>query len=254
YGLNLLCGDDERLRTLVPRISRRVLTYGAAQDANFRMQHLGRRGASLQSFSVTHNGKAIGEFDLAVPGVHNALNATAGVAVGVEFDIPADKIASALREFHGVDRRFQRKGSVNGIDIVDDYGHHPTEIKATLAAAQQCGYKRIHVIFQPHRYTRTRDLMQQFATAFDSADSIIVLDVYAASEEPIPGVTGEALASEIAKHHRRVEYCPSFEAAIARAIESASPGDLIMTLGAGNVVQLAPMLIDALGTTATQPS
>jgi UDP-N-acetylmuramate--alanine ligase len=128
--------------------------------------------------------------------------------------------------------------------VVDDYGHHPTEIKATLSAARECGYKRVHVIFQPHRYTRTRDLMQEFVTAFDDADTLTVLDIYAASEQPIPGVSGEALAEAIARRHQSSAYVPSFDAAIARALTNAERGDMILTLGAGNVSQIGPMILN----------
>ena len=134
----------------------------------------------------------LGEFRLHVPGVHNVLNATAAIAVGIGLDIKADDIRAALENFRGVDRRFQLRGKAAGVSVIDDYGHHPTEIRATLAAARQCGFGKIHVIFQPHRYTRTRDLMDEFATAFEDADSLAVLDIYAASEAPIEGVTGEA--------------------------------------------------------------
>jgi len=149
-----------------------------------------------------------------------------------------------LATFRGVDRRFQTKGTVAGVTVVDDYGHHPTEIVATLQAARECGYQRIHVIFQPHRYTRTRDLMTEFAQAFAAADSVQVLDIYAASEDPIPGVTGAALAAEIA--NCQAEYAPSVAQAIASVVARATPGDLIITQGAGSVSSIAPLLLEAL--------
>jgi UDP-N-acetylmuramate--alanine ligase len=258
YGLNLLCIDDARLRTLIPRISRRVATYGTSTDAEFRLATIERgQNGALQRFAIEYKKSRFGEFELVVPGRHNALNATAAVAVGAEFDIPPAAIAQGLREFRGVDRRFQRKGIVGGVTVVDDYGHHPTEIRATLAAARDCGFNRIHVIFQPHRYSRTRDLMDDFSTAFADADSLQVLDIYAASEEPIPGITGDVLASRILEAHGGdVEYAAGFEAAVHRAAALSQTGDLILTLGAGNVVQVGPMVLDRLqrNLSATSPA
>jgi UDP-N-acetylmuramate--alanine ligase len=196
---------------------------------------------------VTFRDKDLGEFRLHVPGLHNVLNATAAIAVGVGLDIPVPQIQEALENFRGVDRRFQVRGQVAGITVIDDYGHHPTEIRATLAAAKQCGYRKIHVIFQPHRYTRTRDLMDDFATAFGDADSLQVLDIYAASEQPIEGVKGEALAQRISENgSASAKYAGSFEDAVAAAIGNAQEGDMILTLGAGSVSQLAPMLLEKL--------
>ncbi len=249
YGLNILCADDPGLRKLMPRISRRVTTYGTSADADFCLTQLERRGqaGALQRFSVNYKGKRLGEFELMVPGRHNALNATAAVAVGIGLDISADDISQALREFRGVDRRFEIKGTENGVTVVDDYGHHPTEIRATLAAARQCGYRRVHVIFQPHRYTRTRDLAADFAMAFSDADSVAVLDIYAASEEPIDGIDGASLAKSIsAQHSGAVAYSSSFDAAISSICERASAGDLVMTLGAGNVVQIGPRVLASI--------
>jgi UDP-N-acetylmuramate--alanine ligase len=201
----------------------------------------------VSSFSVTFRDKDLGEFRLHVPGLHNILNATAAIAVGVGLDIPAPQIQEALENFRGVDRRFQVRGRVGGITVIDDYGHHPTEIRATLAAAKQCGYRKIHVIFQPHRYTRTRDLMEEFATAFSDADSLEVLDIYAASEEPIQGITGETLAQRISETgNASAQYAGSFEDAVLAGVATAQEGDMILTLGAGSVSQLAPMLLEKL--------
>jgi len=206
----------------------------------------------LSRFSVTYKEKGgrekdLGTFTLHVPGLHNILNATAAIAVGTALDISADHIRFALDNFRGVDRRFQLKGKAAGVTVVDDYGHHPTEIRATLAAARQCGFRRIHVIFQPHRYTRTRDLMDEFSTAFADADSLFLLDIYPASEKPIPGITSEALAQRIARAGKRdVVYVPSFGDAIDEATAVAQPGDLILTLGAGSVSQLGPSILEKL--------
>jgi UDP-N-acetylmuramate--alanine ligase len=193
-----------------------------------------------------YRGADLGEFTLHVPGTHNVLNATAAIAVGIGLDIGVDAIRTALDQFRGVDRRFQLRGCAAGVSVIDDYGHHPTEIKATLAAARQCGFRKIHVIFQPHRYTRTRDLMEEFTTAFNDADSLFVLDIYAASEKPIEGITGEALAQRINASGKNAEYAKSFDAAITSATIAAHDGDMILTLGAGSVSQLGPMILEKL--------
>jgi UDP-N-acetylmuramate--alanine ligase len=172
------------------------------------------------------------------------LNATAAVAVGLQLGIAPDKIAEGLETFRGVDRRFQIKGKVRGVTVVDDYGHHPTEVRATLAAAKECGFGRVLVLFQPHRYTRTRDLMDEFGKAFVDADFVSVLDIYAASESPIPGISGEGLA--LAIEGPEVEYAESMQAGVERLAGEARDGDLILTLGAGSVSQAGAMLLEGL--------
>ena len=240
-----------------PNREREGHDFNRAERQSFRPGALAPEGSSAQpplvnSFSVKFHGKDLGEFSLHVPGLHNVLNATAAIAVGVGLDIPVANIREALENFRGVDRRFQIRGEAGGITVIDDYGHHPTEIRATLAAARQCGYRKIHVIFQPHRYTRTRDLMDEFATAFADADSLIVLDIYAASEQPIEGITGEVLASRIAQEgNREIEYASSFEDAVASAAAKADAGDMILTLGAGSVSQLGPMVLEQLNVNAS---
>jgi UDP-N-acetylmuramate--alanine ligase len=186
----------------------------------------------------------LGPFELHVPGRHNVLNATAAVAIAHQLEVDSLKIAEGISRFRGVDRRFQLRGQAHGVAVVDDYGHHPTEIRATLAAARECGYKRIHVVFQPHRYTRTHDLLEQFSSAFTYADTVTVLPIYAASETPIPGITAELLANKI--EGPQVEFAPDFTTAIAGVIAKAREGDLILTLGAGSVSQLAPQIVAAL--------
>jgi UDP-N-acetylmuramate--alanine ligase len=186
-----------------------------------------------------------------VPGRHNVLNATAAVAAGIGLDLPPEKIAEALSQFRGVDRRFQIKGKIAGVTVVDDYGHHPTEIRATLAAARECGFAKIHVIFQPHRYTRTRDLVEEFAGAFRHADVLQVLDIYAASEEPIDGVTAQHLVERIREAGTNAEYCGTFIDAAKAAAHNANQGDVILTLGAGSVYQIGPMVLDELRKRAT---
>jgi UDP-N-acetylmuramate--alanine ligase len=201
----------------------------------------------LSRFHVSYREKDLGEFTLHVPGVHNVLNATAAIAVGVGLDVGMDEIRAALEQFRGVDRRFHLRGRVAGVSVIDDYGHHPTEIKATLAAARQCGFRKIHVVFQPHRYTRTRDLIEEFATAFDDADTLFVLDIYAASEKPIEGISGEALARTIhEKSGRSADYVSSFADVVSAAAAVAEDGDMILTLGAGSVSQLGPTILEKL--------
>jgi UDP-N-acetylmuramate--alanine ligase len=273
YGMIVACNDDPVLRRMFPKIGRRMVSYGTRKGSDFHIGLNARESCSpgrprpagpgvdarpytipagfpssaTSSFAVKYRGNDLGEFRLHVPGVHNVLNATAAIAVGVGLEVPVLRIREALENFRGVDRRFQLRGKVAGVAVVDDYGHHPTEIRATLAAARQCGYRKIHVIFQPHRYTRTRDLMDEFATAFSDADSLFMLDIYPASEQPIEGITGEALARKVREvGNREAVYAGSFEDAVTAAASNAVEGDMILTLGAGSVSQLAAMLLEKL--------
>jgi UDP-N-acetylmuramate--alanine ligase len=250
YGTVVVCNDDEPLRNLIPNVQRRVVTYGMREDSDFRILDVdaaAKNGAPGSRFKVEYRGQSLGEFHLHVPGIHNVLNATAAVAVGVGLEIGVEKVRAALDSFRGVDRRFQLRGQVNGISVIDDYGHHPTEIKATLSAARHCGYERIHVIFQPHRYTRTQALLKEFGTAFSDADSVLVLDIYPASEQPIPGVTAEAVVGEIGKvRNSSAQHVGSFADAVSAIVAIARPGDAILTLGAGSVSQLGPQVLEAL--------
>ena len=245
YGAVTACIDNPQLAAILPRAKRRVFTYGTAREADYRLQPLPGDASCSSRFQVTAASGTLGPFELHVPGRHNVLNATAAVAIAHQLAVPADRIAAGIRNFRGVDRRFQLRGKARGVSVVDDYGHHPTEIKATLAAARECGFKRIHVVFQPHRYTRTADLMDRFATAFTDADSVFVLPIYAASEQPIPGVTAERLVERI--EGPKVRFVADFPAAIEAATAAAADGDLILTLGAGNVSQLAPQIVERLG-------
>src|SRR5581483_8427854 len=250
YGTVIACVDDARLRALLPRVSRRVVTYGTAEGTDFRVLDTGlqSRGSDcLSRFRVRYQGSDLGEFRLHVPGAHNVLNAAAAVAVGVGLDLKLDDVRAGLETFRGVDRRFQMRGEASGVTVVDDYGHHPTEIRATLAAARQCGYQRVLVIFQPHRYTRTQALLEEFGRAFGDADEVFVLDIYAASEQPIAGVTGERVAEAVTNAAGRARYVTSFTEAAEAAAAAASPGDLVLTLGAGNVSQIGPMVLEKLG-------
>ena len=254
YGAVTACIDNPQLAAILPRARRRIFTYGTASEADFRLEFLVAAPVSPGSaesgqirfarFQVHTAAGTLGPFELRVPGRHNVLNATAAVAIARQLEVPADKIAEGLNHFRGVDRRFQLRGVARGVTVVDDYGHHPTEIRATLAAARECGHRKIQVVFQPHRYTRTRDLMDEFCNAFTGADTVFVLPIYAASEEPIPGVTAESLAENI--EGDCIHFVPDFPAAIAAAVAAAGEGDLILTLGAGSVSQLAPLILAAL--------
>jgi len=244
YGAVTACIDNALLRSILPQARRRVITYGTAAEADYRLEFLEFGRAGVSRFMVQTAQGPMGPFELHKPGRHNVLNATAAVAIGRQLDMPEEKIAEGLRNFRGVDRRFQVRGTARGVTVVDDYGHHPTEIRATLAAARECGHTRIHVIFQPHRYSRTLDLMDEFGGAFKDADTVTVLPIYAASEEPIPGVTGEKLAEKIVGP--KVAYAADFGTGEAVVTGDAKDGDLILTLGAGSVSQLAPQILAAI--------
>ena len=252
YGMIVACNDDPVLRKLLPQVQRRVVTYGTRRGSDFlikpgTIEKLPGEHRPLSHFRVRFEGKDLGEFSLHVPGTHNILNATAAVAVGIGLDLPVESIHAALENFRGVDRRFQLRGRAAGVSVVDDYGHHPTEIRATLAAARQCGFGKVHVIFQPHRYTRTKALMEEFGEAFRDADTLAILDIYAASEQPIEGVSGEALAAHIRQTAAQdARYMPSFAEAADWVSSQAEEGDMILTLGAGSVSQLGPIILDKL--------
>ena len=251
YGAVTACVDNPLLAAILPRAHRRVFTYGVAAEADYRLEFVDAQKdsstagkGSFARFQVVTALGPLGPLELHVPGRHNVLNATAAVAIAHQLGVDAEKIALGLSHFRGVDRRFQLRGTARGVTVVDDYGHHPTEIRATLAAARECGHKKIHVVFQPHRFSRTLDLLDQFVGAFRDADTVIVLPIYAASEEPIPGVTAERLAARI--EGPQVQFAPDFPAAIAAVAAQAQEGDLILTLGAGSVSQLGPQILAAL--------
>jgi UDP-N-acetylmuramate--alanine ligase len=250
YGAVVACLDNPLLAAVLPRVARRVFTYGTSTQADYIVRVLPASATSdgvRSRFEVAADGAVLGPFELHVPGRHNVLNATAAVAIASQLEMSGERIAAGLAAFRGVDRRFQVKGCVRGIAVVDDYGHHPTEIVATLRAARECHYAHVHVIFQPHRYTRTRDLLEDFARAFDQADTVEVLDIYAASEEPIPGIGAAAIVRAArAAGHPAIDYAPGFEEAVVRVCERARDGDVILTLGAGNVAQVAPLVLARL--------
>jgi UDP-N-acetylmuramate--alanine ligase len=260
YGMVVACNDDAPLRRLFKLVRRRMVTYGTRKDSDFRIKlrqpvTASRENRPTSRFEVSYRGVNLGEFTLHVPGVHNVLNAAAAIAVGTGLEIRPEEIRGALESFRGVDRRFQLRGTFAGVAVVDDYGHHPTEIRATLAAARQCGYRKNHVIFQPHRFSRTQLLMDEFATAFEQADSLFIVDIYAASEPPIEGVTSEGLARTVReKGNPAAQYACSFEDAVRSVTAVAESGDMILTLGAGSVSQLGPMILERLEAKAALPS
>ena len=245
YGACVACLDNELLAGILPRVRRRVFTYGATTRADYVFRLLPQAGDARSRFEVAADGKVLGPFELHVPGLHNVSNATAAIAIASQLDMAPEAIAQGLKNFRGVDRRFQIKGCVRGVTVIDDYGHHPTEILATLRAAKDCNYRRVHMIFQPHRYTRTRDLMAEFAACFDDASTVEILDIYAASEEPIPGISAQALVKRVGRSG--VEYAASAEEAVAKVVARADEGDAILTQGAGNVSGIAPLVLEGLG-------
>ena len=235
YGAAVLCLDDANVQAIIPRIERRIITYGTSNQADLVASHL-----EFPDFGsrcrVRYKGHSLGSLHLQIPGKHGILNAMAAVATALELEIPFEKIGSALASFQNADRRFQIRGNKNNILVVDDYGHHPTEIVATLSAARNACDRRIVAVFQPHRYSRTRALTEEFARAFNHADSVLVLPIYAAGEESIPGVTAEMLVDQMKQFgHRDARFVPDFAAARQVLREQLRDGDLLLTLGAGDV-------------------
>ena len=246
YGTIVLCLDDQNVQAIIPEIARRTVSYGLAAQADVSAWQIQADSNFETEFGVRAFGKEMGQMKLAVPGLHNVYNALATIAVGLDLNIKFEEIAGALREFRGAERRFQIKGEKSGILVVDDYGHHPTEIKTTLDAARTSG-RRVLTLFQPHRYTRTRDLLEDFARSFYGADVLLVSDIYAASEDPIEGVNSAALVEAIKRFgHRDVEYVGGLVNAPGRIREIAEAGDLVLTLGAGNVWQAGEELLKLL--------
>jgi UDP-N-acetylmuramate--alanine ligase len=256
YGAAVVCLDDPNIQRMLPRMTdKRVITYGLEASADLTGRRLGFAGM-CSTFEVLHRGSLLGPMSLRVPGRHNVLNALAATAVGLDLEVPFDRIQHALEGFEGVHRRFQIRGEARGVLVVDDYGHHPAEIRATLAAAKAGFDRRVITVFQPHRYSRTQLLRNDFLTAFYQSDVLIVMDIYAAGEAPIPGVHSRDLADGIAAHgHREVLYLGSDRAAIVDYLcESTRAGDLVLTLGAGDVGQLGGELLERLDDGSGTPS
>jgi UDP-N-acetylmuramate--alanine ligase len=246
YGTIVLCLDDQNVQAIIPQLTRRTISYGSAAQADVSGSQINLNASFGSEFTVRAFGADLGRVRLSVPGLHNIQNALAAIAVGLDLDMKFEDIAEALAEFRGAERRFQIKGEKAGVLVVDDYGHHPTEIKATLAAARTSG-RRVVTLFQPHRYSRTRDLADEFARSFYGADLLLISDIYAASEDPIEGITSGALAEQVERFgHRHVEYIGALSGAATRLKEIAKPGDLVLTLGAGNVYQAGDELLRIL--------
>ncbi len=235
YGTTVLCMDDEHVRDILPGIKRRTITYGINRAADYQARNISIKGASSR-YDIYYRGEKLGDIELNVPGLFNVYNSMAAFAVGRELDMDCLRIHEGLKAFTGVHRRLEVKGRVNDITVVDDYGHHPTEIVATLAAAKQVWRDRLIVVFQPHRYTRTRALFKEFLTAFYDADVLVIMDIYAASEAPIEGVNSRKLFEGIQnKGHKQVLYLGGPDRVVDYLLETAKPGDAIITQGAGNV-------------------
>jgi UDP-N-acetylmuramate--alanine ligase len=243
YGTVVLCLDDESVQAIIPRITRRSVSYGLAAQADVSAWQIQFNTEFGSEFRVRAFGEEVGSIRLAVPGRHNVYNALATIAVGLDLNIEFETMAEALAEFLGAERRFEIKGKKNDILVVDDYGHHPTEIKATLEAARSAG-RRVVTLFQPHRFTRTRDLMDDFARSFYGADVLLITDIYAASEDPIEGITAKVMADNVERFgHRHVEYVGALSNAAPRLKQVVQPGDLVLTLGAGSVWQAGEELL-----------
>jgi UDP-N-acetylmuramate--alanine ligase len=242
YGLAVLCLDHPVVQEILPRIRRRHVTYGMSPQADYSARNIAYQGLQT-SFEVFHQRKPLGEFTVRMPGEHNVLNTLAVIAIADELGVPLDVMKDALQTFGGVARRFTVVAKPNGISLVDDYGHHPAEVQATLKAARRAYQERVIVAFQPHRYTRTQNLFGEFARAFNDADLVFLTDVYPAGEAPIPGINSETLAKAMREHgHQAVEYVPDREQLIARLARLARPGDVVISLGAGDINKvLAPI-------------
>lgn len=251
YGLAVLCVDDEWIRGALPRVVKRYQTYGLHErpgcpPPDFRAVDITLKQWETE-FRAYFKGKSLGPFRLALPGVHNVSNALAAIAIGIELDVPVDLVRKGLAAFTGVERRFHLRGEKGGIMVVDDYGHHPTEIRATLEAAKQGWGRRVVVLFQPHRYSRTRDLMTDFVHAFDQADAVFITDIYPAGETAIPGVSGERLAETVRSSGAcEVVWIERKEELAKRVLPSLKSGDMVMTLGAGDIWKAGVELLEHL--------
>ena len=252
-GLAVLCLDHPGVRAILPQLEHRTLTYGFSPEADLVAEHLGSENHGVR-FGVRGADGPMGDVTLPLPGEHNVLNALASIAVALELDVPFQEIALGLADFRGVERRYQTLGSQADIRVVDDYAHHPAELRATLAAARSVHAGRIVSIFQPHRYTRTRDCMEEFAAAFDDSDVVIVSEIFAAGDAPIPGVSGKVLAGEVAAHgHGDVRFIGQIDVIVQTLPRELRAGDLVLTLGAGDISKLGPRILGALSAVAPSP-
>jgi UDP-N-acetylmuramate--alanine ligase len=249
YGAAILCVDEPNVQAIIPNVKRPIITYGTSSQTDLVISDVQLQGLSSE-FRLTYKGEDLGLFLLPhPPGIHNVRNAAAAAAVALYLNVASDRIREGLAKFAGVGRRFDIKGSINNITVVDDYGHHPAEIRATLEAARGCKFNRLLVLFQPHRYSRTQHLWDEFARSFNQADLLVLIDIYAASEAPIAGISSEALANSIREAgHKNVHYYRSMQAAIEFILREARPGDAILTIGAGNVSRASGEFMVLLGT------
>jgi len=249
YGAAILCLDEPNVQAIIPNVKRPIITYGTSSQADLVISDIHLQGLSSE-FRLTYKGDDLGLFHLPhPPGIHNVRNAAAAAAVALYLNVASDLIREGLAKFAGVGRRFDIKGTINNITVVDDYGHHPAEIRATLEAARGCKFNRLLVLFQPHRYTRTQHLWDEFSRSFNQADLLVLIDIYAASEAPIAGISSEALANSIREAgHKNVYYYRSMQAAIEFILREARPGDAILTIGAGNVSRASGEFTVLLGT------
>jgi UDP-N-acetylmuramate--alanine ligase len=249
YGASVLCLDDPNVQAIIPHVERRRVTYGLSAQADVSAHGIHYDHSFGSTFTVWHGANPVGELKLHVPGLHNVYNALAAVAVGLELEVSFEKITEALGKFAGANRRFQFRGTAGGVLVIDDYGHHPTEIRATLAAAKiGSGGRRTVVLFQPHRYTRTHDLMGEFARSFNNADKLFVTDIYAASEDPIEGVTAETLTGAIKRYgHKDAQYIGGLDGAAQILRQHLQEGDVVITLGAGTVYRVSEQILSLLG-------
>ncbi|HKZ52450.1 MAG TPA: UDP-N-acetylmuramate--L-alanine ligase [Candidatus Acidoferrales bacterium] len=253
YGVAILCADDPHTRDIIPRVHRRVLTYGIETAADLVATEVKLKGWRSE-FCLRWGENDLGRFRLRSPGLHNVRDALAALAVGLELNVPVEKLRRGLVKFAGVGRRFEVKAKVGGVTHIDDYGHHPTEIRALLEAARGCGFKRLVVFFQPHRYTRTQHSWQEFLHCFDEADVLVMTEIYPASETPIEGITGAALAEAMsAAGHPQAEFHAEMNDAVEAVLRHLQPGDALLTVGAGSIgkaaEELATRLPAALGVT-----
>ncbi|HNU07056.1 MAG TPA: UDP-N-acetylmuramate--L-alanine ligase [Pyrinomonadaceae bacterium] len=248
YGACVICLDDPNVQLIIPHIKRRRVTYGMTVQADISAHEIWYHDSFGSSFTVWHGTEVLGEINLPVPGKHNIYNALAATAVALELGVPFPNIAAAFRRFKNANRRFQLKGEVNGVMVVDDYGHHPTEITATLSAEKAGGSgKRTVVVFQPHRYSRTRELMNEFALCFNNADMVFITDIYAASEMPIDGISADILTENIKKYgHKNAQYIGDVSGAADKVLPYLQENDLVITLGAGSITRLSDELIERL--------
>jgi UDP-N-acetylmuramate--alanine ligase len=249
YGAVILCLDESNVQAIIPSVKRPIITYGTSSQADLVISEIQVQGLGSE-FRFTYKGDDLGIFQLPhPPGIHNVRNAAAAAAVALYLNVPAELIQEGMAKFAGVGRRFDVKGVVNDITVVDDYGHHPVEIRATLEAARASKFHRSLVLFQPHRYSRTQHLWDDFSRAFNQADILVLTDIYPASEAPIPGVTSEALANSIREAgHKNVFYYRSMHDGIEHLLREARPGDAILTIGAGNISRASNELMVLLGT------